>query len=196
VRQSIYKAALAVVIPVLIFVSATAEARISTHNTGARSGSVRLLSSSTTVDPVAQMNVYGMKVRRQEGRKFRRIQLQLAHERMERAKRRHLRELRARAAAQAAVARNAGSSYAVGATSSGSAPGAALAAIARCESGGDPHAVGGGGQFRGKYQFTYATWASVGGSGDPATAPEAEQDRRAAALYASAGSGQWPVCGR
>jgi Transglycosylase-like domain len=71
-----------------------------------------------------------------------------------------------------------------------------LQAIAQCESGGDPSAVGGGGQFRGKYQFTYATWAAVGGSGDPAGAPEAEQDRRAAQLYASSGAGQWPVCGQ
>lgn len=70
-----------------------------------------------------------------------------------------------------------------------------LQAIARCESGGDPQAVGGGGQFRGKYQFTVSTWAAVGGSGDPAAAPEAEQDRRAAMLYARSGPGQWPVCG-
>ncbi len=71
-----------------------------------------------------------------------------------------------------------------------------LQSIAQCESGGDPSAVGGGGQFRGKYQFTYATWAAVGGSGDPAAAPEAEQDRRAAQLYASSGAGQWPICGQ
>jgi hypothetical protein len=71
-----------------------------------------------------------------------------------------------------------------------------LQAIAACESGGDPHAVGGGGAFRGKYQFTYETWAAMGGSGDPASAPEPEQDRRAAQLYATAGPGQWPVCGR
>jgi hypothetical protein len=70
-----------------------------------------------------------------------------------------------------------------------------LEAIAACESGGNPSAVGGGGQFRGKYQFDYGTWASVGGSGDPAAAPEAEQDRRAAMLYARAGSSPWPVCG-
>jgi hypothetical protein len=70
-----------------------------------------------------------------------------------------------------------------------------LQAIANCESGGDPHAVGGGGQFRGKYQFTTSTWSAVGGSGDPAAAPEAEQDRRAAMLYARSGPGQWPVCG-
>ena len=71
-----------------------------------------------------------------------------------------------------------------------------LQAIAACESGGNPHAIGGGGAFRGKYQFTYATWAAMGGSGDPAAAPEAEQDRLAAKLYASSGPGQWPVCGR
>jgi len=71
-----------------------------------------------------------------------------------------------------------------------------LQAIAACESGGDAHAIGGGGAFRGKYQFTRETWAAMGGSGDPAAAPEAEQDRLAAKLYATAGPGQWPVCGR
>jgi hypothetical protein len=70
-----------------------------------------------------------------------------------------------------------------------------LQAIAQCESGGDPHAIGGGGTYRGKYQFSYATWAAVGGSGDPAAAPEAEQDKRAAMLYERSGPGQWPVCG-
>ena len=71
-----------------------------------------------------------------------------------------------------------------------------LEAIAACESGGDPSAIGGGGAYRGKYQFDYATWASVGGSGDPAAASEAEQDQRAAMLYAQAGSTPWPVCGQ
>jgi len=70
-----------------------------------------------------------------------------------------------------------------------------LEAIAQCESHGDPTAIGGGGLYRGKYQFTYGTWASVGGHGDPAAAPEAEQDRRAAMLLARSGAGQWPVCG-
>jgi hypothetical protein len=73
---------------------------------------------------------------------------------------------------------------------------AVLESIAACESGGNPRAVGGGGAFRGKYQFDYGTWARVGGSGDPAAAPEAEQDRRAAMLYARAGASPWPVCGR
>ena len=70
-----------------------------------------------------------------------------------------------------------------------------LQAIAACESGGNPSAVGGGGAYRGKYQFDQQTWASVGGTGDPAAAPEAEQDKRAAMLYAKAGSSPWPVCG-
>jgi hypothetical protein len=70
-----------------------------------------------------------------------------------------------------------------------------LEAIAACESGGDPTAIGGGGLYRGKYQFTYGTWQSVGGTGDPAAAPEAEQDRRAAILLSRDGAGQWPVCG-
>jgi Transglycosylase-like domain len=71
-----------------------------------------------------------------------------------------------------------------------------LAAIAACESGGDPTAVDPSGTYRGKYQFDMGTWASVGGSGDPAAAPEAEQDRRAAILYARAGASPWPVCGQ
>jgi Transglycosylase-like domain len=70
-----------------------------------------------------------------------------------------------------------------------------LEAIAACESGGDPTAIGGGGLYRGKYQFTYETWQSVGGTGDPAAAPEAEQDARAAELLARDGAGHWPVCG-
>ena len=70
-----------------------------------------------------------------------------------------------------------------------------LRAIAACESGGDPGAVGGGGLYRGKYQFDRHTWRSVGGAGDPAAAPEAEQDARAARLYRRAGATPWPACG-
>jgi hypothetical protein len=72
---------------------------------------------------------------------------------------------------------------------------ATLDAIGSCESGGDPAAVSSDGSYRGKYQFDYGTWESVGGSGDPAAAPEAEQDYRAALLYARSGSSPWPVCG-
>jgi TolA-binding protein len=70
-----------------------------------------------------------------------------------------------------------------------------LEAIASCESGGDPTAVSSDGTYRGKYQFDYGTWESMGGTGDPAAAPEAEQDYRAALLYAQSGSSPWPVCG-
>lgn len=72
---------------------------------------------------------------------------------------------------------------------------ATLDAIGACESGGDPTSVSSDGSYRGKYQFDYGTWASVGGSGDPAAAPEKEQDYRAALLYAQSGSSPWPVCG-
>jgi soluble lytic murein transglycosylase-like protein len=72
---------------------------------------------------------------------------------------------------------------------------ATLDAIASCESGGDPAAVSADGTYRGKYQFDYGTWASVGGSGDPAAASEAEQDYRAALLYSRGGSSPWPICG-
>jgi soluble lytic murein transglycosylase-like protein len=69
-----------------------------------------------------------------------------------------------------------------------------LDAIAACESGGDPTAVNGAGYY-GKYQFDLGTWQSVGGTGSPAEAPEAEQDMRASMLYARAGSSPWPNCG-
>jgi hypothetical protein len=74
-------------------------------------------------------------------------------------------------------------------------PSPVLEAIAACESGGDPTTDTGNG-FYGKYQFTLETWQAVGGSGNPAQASEAEQDRRAAVLYARAGASPWPVCGR
>jgi septal ring factor EnvC (AmiA/AmiB activator) len=70
-----------------------------------------------------------------------------------------------------------------------------LARIAQCESGGNPRAVSASGQYRGKYQFDQGTWEAYGGTGDPAAAPEAEQDRVAAALYAARGAAPWPVCG-
>ena len=58
-----------------------------------------------------------------------------------------------------------------------------LASIASCESHGNPRAVGGGGTYRGMYQFSFSTWAVVGGSGDPAAAlaPRADLARLAAA---------------
>ena len=72
---------------------------------------------------------------------------------------------------------------------------ATLERIAACESHRNPRAIGGGGAFRGKYQFVYGTWRAVGGRGDPAAASEAEQDLRAALLLRRAGTAAWPVCG-
>jgi soluble lytic murein transglycosylase-like protein len=71
-----------------------------------------------------------------------------------------------------------------------------LERIAQCESGGNPAAVSAGGTYRGKYQFTRATWRAMGGSGDPAKASEATQDRVALALYRSRGLSPWPACSR
>ena len=71
-----------------------------------------------------------------------------------------------------------------------------LARIAQCESGGDPTAVSADRRYFGKYQFSRATWRRMGGRGNPARAPEAEQDERAAMLYEQEGTRPWPVCGR
>jgi Transglycosylase-like domain/Putative peptidoglycan binding domain len=72
---------------------------------------------------------------------------------------------------------------------------ATLQRIAACESGGNPRAVSPDGTYRGKYQFSRETWSAMGGHGDPARASEAEQDRRALALYRARGTSPWPACG-
>lgn len=86
------------------------------------------------------------------------------------------------------------SSKSKGAARAASGGNATLERIARCESGGDPTAVSAGGRYRGKYQFSRATWRDMGGKGDPARASEAEQDRRAAKLLARSGTRPWPNC--
>lgn len=73
---------------------------------------------------------------------------------------------------------------------------AELERIAQCESGGNPNAVSPNGRYRGKYQFLRETWSGLGGTGDPAEAPEAEQDRRALKLYRKRGTAPWGTCGR
>jgi uncharacterized protein YabE (DUF348 family) len=88
--------------------------------------------------------------------------------------------------------RSTGSSGSSGSTSSS---GLDWAAVARCESGGNPRAVSPGGRYRGLYQFSLSTWHSVGGSGDPINASAAEQTHRAQLLYARTGASSWPVCG-
>jgi uncharacterized protein YabE (DUF348 family) len=64
------------------------------------------------------------------------------------------------------------------------------AALAACESGGNPRAVNPAGYY-GLYQFSLSTWASVGGSGNPIDASPSEQLARAQTLYARSGAGQW-----
>jgi peptidoglycan hydrolase-like protein with peptidoglycan-binding domain len=81
-----------------------------------------------------------------------------------------------------------------GDASSVSAPSTELAKIAQCESSGNPAAVSADGQYRGKYQFSRETWRELGGSGDPAAAPVAEQDRLAAELLQTQGPSAWPNC--
>lgn len=68
--------------------------------------------------------------------------------------------------------------------------------IAECESGGDPTAISADGRYRGKWQFTRATWKRLGGTGDPAAASEALQDKLALKLYRQEGTDPWPVCGK
>jgi resuscitation-promoting factor RpfB len=68
------------------------------------------------------------------------------------------------------------------------------AALAQCESGGNPRAVNPAGYY-GLYQFSLATWQRVGGSGNPIDASPAEQLMRAKMLYARGGASQWG-CGQ
>ena len=96
-------------------------------------------------------------------------------------------ELRDELAKSRRELRRAKRAAAAPATASGATTPPQLEAIAACESGGNPGAVDASGTYRGKYQFDMSTWSSVGGTGDPAAASEAEQDARAAQLYAQSG---------
>ncbi len=69
------------------------------------------------------------------------------------------------------------------------------AALANCESGGNPQAYNSAGPFYGLYQFMESTWHAVGGVGVPTDASSSEQTYRAQILYNRSGAGQWPVCG-
>ena len=64
------------------------------------------------------------------------------------------------------------------------------AAIAQCESGGNPSINTGNGYY-GMYQFSLPTWRSVGGSGLPSDASVEEQTMRARMLQQRSGWGQW-----
>ncbi|WP_240675642.1 resuscitation-promoting factor [Cellulomonas endophytica] len=99
---------------------------------------------------------------------------------------------RAAAPSGTAAAADAGSAPAASTGSAGSLNWAALAA---CESGGNPSIVSASGRYHGLYQFSVTTWQAVGGSGLPSQASAAEQTARAQALYERSGAGQWPHCG-
>jgi uncharacterized membrane protein len=66
-----------------------------------------------------------------------------------------------------------------------------------CESGGDPTAIGGGGKYRGAFQFTLPTWhrAPKSPGGDPIEYTWRTQAVVAVLLKHRMGSSPWPKCG-
>jgi hypothetical protein len=68
---------------------------------------------------------------------------------------------------------------------------------AECESGKDPDAIGGGGRYRGAFQFMRSTWKAAPKSpgGDPIKYTYTTQAVVAVALKRQDGAGHWPVCG-
>jgi Transglycosylase-like domain len=66
-----------------------------------------------------------------------------------------------------------------------------------CESGGDPNAIGGGGKYRGAFQFLRSTWRASPKSpgGDPIRYRWKTQAVVAVELKKRDGRGHWPVCG-
>ena len=67
----------------------------------------------------------------------------------------------------------------------------------QCESGGDPNAIGGGGSFRGAFQFMKSTWRTSPKSpgGDPIDYDYRTQAVVAVMLKREMGSSPWPNCG-
>lgn len=67
----------------------------------------------------------------------------------------------------------------------------------QCESGGNPRAIGGGGSYRGAFQFTRPTWKAAPKSpgGDPIRYAWRTQAVVAVLLKHHQGSSPWPVCG-
>ena len=66
-----------------------------------------------------------------------------------------------------------------------------------CESGGDPQAIGGGGAYRGAFQFTRPSWRDAPKSpgGDPIHYTWRTQAVVAVVLKHHMGTRPWPVCG-
>jgi hypothetical protein len=65
-----------------------------------------------------------------------------------------------------------------------------------CESGGRANAVSRSGKYFGAWQFSLATWHSMGMPGNPVDYPYDVQLDVAKRLQARSGWGQWPVCAR
>ena len=70
------------------------------------------------------------------------------------------------------------------------------AALARCESGGNPAARSANGRYTGAFQFSNSTWQSLGYAGSAADHPYSVQVAAAQKLQARSGWGQWPRCSR
>ena len=68
---------------------------------------------------------------------------------------------------------------------------------AECESGKDPNAIGGGGQYRGAFQFMRSSWKNAPKTpgGDPIDYGYKTQAVVAVALKKHMGTKPWPVCG-
>jgi hypothetical protein len=68
---------------------------------------------------------------------------------------------------------------------------------AECESGKDPNAIGGGGQYRGAFQFMKSSWKNAPKTpgGDPIDYGYKTQAVVAVALKKDMGTKPWPVCG-
>lgn len=115
-------------------------------------------------------------------------------------------EQQARAAAEAAVEARRRAAVAAAARAARSrttarprpavpAGGDIFDALARCESGADPHKNTGNG-FYGAFQFTLGTWHSIGMSGNPVDYDYGTQKAAAQRLVTRSGWGQFPYCSR
>lgn len=75
-----------------------------------------------------------------------------------------------------------------------------LGPVGACESGTTRwlrhglRALSPGGQYRGRYQFDWGSWAGAGGRGDPSAAGWLEQAYRAVVWLHLAGRQAWPNC--
>ncbi len=70
------------------------------------------------------------------------------------------------------------------------------ARLAKCESGGNTSAISSNGLYYGVFQFSLATWKSVGENGNPTEYSYQHQLEAAQRLQARSGWGQWPHCSR